>query len=187
MYKPNKPAKNAPSYKVIEVTLDKIHISPGYRALFDPPEPSSLWNLSDQFERNPSMPTPVEIAPDGTLVVGEDYVQAAKKANLDRILALAWDELSGPLVEIRTIAVELRRDGHGSMAQGRCVRRSTELVPDVPQDWRGSISTCTDLVQALEMRFGVGTRTACQVISSAARTTRDSACARQEADPPCAS
>src|SRR5689334_3721495 len=66
--------------KVRRMPTDHLSIHPAYQAFFDLPDAEEVDALAGEMRSNPRLPCHVEAEPDGTVLYGWQFVQAARQA-----------------------------------------------------------------------------------------------------------
>ena len=161
--KPHNPPKPStvisPTPQRVLLKILEQHVA--YQRLFGAAPEGAVAPLVRAVADNPAQRTPVEALPDGSVVFGWEWVEAARRAELTELVVSMLPELAQAnetVVEAYVIDAALRRGYHGRMAKLRCLARAQEIGDELPPDQRRDYHD-TDLVTYATKLFDKNRRT----------------------------
>jgi hypothetical protein len=138
----------------------KLH--PAYQAFFDLPPAEEVQALADDMRLNPHVSCHVEAMPDGTVLYGWHFVQAARLADrpdMEVTVRQDMDGLKEFAQELEMIDTHLRHGKLSPVTTARCLARAHELDGFVPEDRRRSYQN-GELTEVVAKHLGVSRRSA---------------------------
>jgi ParB-like chromosome segregation protein Spo0J len=127
--------------KVHRMPTDLLTPHQSYHSLFDPPPTEEIEALADEMRANPQLPCHVEATPDGTILYGWQFVQAARLAGwteMEVTVRQDMDELNEYARELEMIDTHLRHGKLSPVTIARCLARAHETADFVPVERRRS-------------------------------------------------
>jgi hypothetical protein len=155
--------------KVRKMLTDRLSIHPAYNSFFDLPTAQEVDSLAGEMRSNPHLPCHVEAEPDGTVLYGWQFVQAARQAGRSEMEVTVRQDLEGLdeyAKELEMIDANLQHGKLSPVTTARCLARAHELNGFVPQERRRSYQD-GELSDVVARRLEVSKRSADRYVAVA--------------------
>jgi hypothetical protein len=148
--------------KVRRIPTDLLTRHLSYYSFFDRPPTEEIEALAAEMQANPQLPCHVEAEPDGTVLYGWEFVEAARMAGRTEMEVTVRQDMDGLdeyAQELEMIDAHLRHGKLSPVTTARCLARAHELDGFVPEDRRRSYQN-GELSDVVAKYLGVSKRSA---------------------------